>query len=439
MGYRDDVPRGDGMERFSGFHLTQSGYKHCTFGLSGTKGKTQFRIFPEVDMNGVELPFRAGSREFDFTYWMRAEKLVRRFGVNDRFTAFTRVHGKDRNFAGPIERFITSLTRTFKDTPGIVPPEWLKWKDNQGPLAKIEMCGLVQGMLFENAGREYKNPQTGMYKPLHPAILVLPKSAREELERLANTEVPGYTGNPEDYGKRYMCGDFVSCAQGKLVQFTYVPQQGTTMSHYVATVQPKPIPVPLTMVKQEWVAWDKILKFLTMEEQMALLVQYWPAEALDFVFGHSDLADMLPATVRGRWDQRNKPVSYPQATPPQQPTYQQPVYQAPAAAAPAVPLVPPGYVAMTAHTTGHVPGVMAPPPAGAEAPMEYDVESPDIGIEGVDSGVSNGAPFDGGHPVAGAPQVSNMDPTGADQRALDARARLLEAQRAVEAARAAKA
>jgi hypothetical protein len=305
MSYRDDVPRTDGMERFSGFFLTQSGYKHCTFGLGGEKGKTIFRVYPEIDQNGAELGFRAGPREWDFTYWMRCEKIVRRFGVNDRFTAFTRIPGKGKDFAGPIERFITALTRTFKDAPNTVPPEWLKWTEKQGPLSKIESVGLLQGMLFENAGREYKNPQNGMYKPLHPVMLVLPKSAREALETLANTEVKGYTGSPDDYASRYACGDFLSCANGKLVTFTYVPQMGTMMSHYTASIGAKAIPVALPTVKSEWTPWDNLLRFLTIEEQIALLVQYWPPDAVDFVFGHSEWADLLPGNVRGRWEARS--------------------------------------------------------------------------------------------------------------------------------------
>jgi hypothetical protein len=436
------------MERFSGFFLTQSGYKHCTFGLGGEKGKTIFRVYPEIDQNGAELGFRAGPREWDFTYWMRCEKIVRRFGVNDRFTAFTRIPGKGKDFAGPIERFITALTRTFKDAPNTVPPEWLKWTEKQGPLSKIESVGLLQGMLFENAGREHKNPQNGMYKPLHPVMLVLPKSAREALETLANTEVKGYTGSPDDYASRYACGDFLSCANGKLVTFTYVPQMGTMMSHYTASIGAKAIPVALPTVKSEWTPWDNLLRFLTIEEQIALLVQYWPPDAVDFVFGHSEWADLLPGNVRGRWEARTRPVQFPQAQQPlgavppgyvplsahqhmqPQPQYAPPAQYAPQAPAPQAPQAPAPTPPSAAPTTRPVGG-------SGEDTIEYDAESPEISP--ADVGVDMGAEVPNAPAVPqGVTPTAATDPNGAETRAANARARLLEAQKAVEAARAAK-
>jgi hypothetical protein len=316
MSYRDDVPRGDGMGRYPGFHLTLPEAKHSTF-KPGEKGKTLFRAFPEVQ-NGVEMPYRAGPDPYNFTYWMRAEKMVRSMGTSTKFTAFTRVKGKDRNYIGPIEKFCYTLTKVFKDTPALVPPSWLNWKLNKGALPRVEAAGLLQGMLFENSGKEYKG-EDGRYKPLFPVILTIAKTAREQLEILCNTEVPGYTGAPDDYNKRFSCGDFISCAGGKLLQLTLVPASGLSFAHYTVSITSKQIPLKPELVAQNFKPWDQLLKFLTVEEQLSLLIQEFPPEAIDFVFGQGEWASMLGSGIIGKWDNRNKapaPVSHQPSTVP---------------------------------------------------------------------------------------------------------------------------
>jgi hypothetical protein len=334
MSYRDDVPRGDGMGRYPGFHLTLPEAKHNTF-KPGEKGKTLFRAFPEMQ-NGVEMPYRAGPDQFNFTYWMKAEKMVRSMGTGTKFTAFTRVKGKDRNYIGPIEKFCYTLAKVIKDTPTSIPQEWVKWKALKGALPRVEAAGLLQGMLFENNGKEYK--ADGRYKPLFPVLLTIAKTAREQLETLCNTEVPGYVGAPDDYGKRFSCGDFISCAGGKLLQFNLVPPSGIAFAHYNVAVTQKQIPLKPELVAQNYLPWEKLLKFLTLEEQIQLLVQEFPPDAIDFVLGQSEWSNMLGSTVRGSWDNRGKVVTAPSA--PQQSSPQAPPPTTTANAVPATVVTP---------------------------------------------------------------------------------------------------
>ena len=302
MAYADDVrtERSEGLEKYAGVRFLRDGSKHVVCGLGGQKGRTIFRIYPEI-ADGREMPQRRSSNANDFTYWMRPEKSVHRMGVKGDFSVFVRPAGKDQRYQGPIERFVWTLKRAFKEVGSetIFPAAYRQWEKMGGGLPLVEYRGLLQGMLFENQGKTFM--ENGVVAPLHPVLLMCNKSARNALEDACNQEV-----NPsaERLVDKYFAGDLTSVAGGRAIALIYHPQSGQTLSHYGLTVCQQPTPLDLGMVVSEWMPWDDLLFFYTEEEQMNLLLEYFPQDIVDYVFGGTNLYPLLPSSVRGLWARR---------------------------------------------------------------------------------------------------------------------------------------
>ena len=298
MGYKDEAPRQDGLERFSGVMITQVGCQHRTHVAAGQKGRSVFRIFPDME-NGNILPQRLSADPFDFSSWIKQENAVRMAGVNDKFTCLTRVKGASRRDPSPIERFLQAMRKALTDTPTLFPEGWKHWigKD-KAELPRVDQAGFLQGALLENAGKVCAGPD-GRAQAQKPVLFLLTKTAREGLENLCNSEVPGYKGNPEDYTARFACGDLVSPAGGRPIVLTFVPDSSTTKTHYDVTVDARPVPFKVETVKKFWKPWNEIFYFMTEQEQIALLCKYYPAIAVDWVFGATPQAKYFPEGVRG--------------------------------------------------------------------------------------------------------------------------------------------
>ena len=240
MAYKDEVPSSGGLDGLPGFHMKKGNYPHQTYFLSDD-GRNLGRILPCIQ-NGVELPLRVNEEQSNFTDWIKAEKLVKMMGVNDRFTCLTRVKGKDRDYRGPIESLIEAMKTALVANVRLFPVEWETWtlgtKDKNGKytgqgmkIPRPDTFALVQCLLFETGGKEFKNVD-GRPKPKFPVLWALSKSARASLQNVCNTQVPGFTGNPEDYNNRYTCGDLISCAHGRLVNFTMHKSTEKTFAGY---------------------------------------------------------------------------------------------------------------------------------------------------------------------------------------------------------------
>ncbi|MBV6343552.1 hypothetical protein HWQ67_18440, partial [Candidatus Magnetobacterium casensis] len=327
MAYNDDVPSGQGLDGLSGFHIKNSGFPHSTQFLNFSN-PTVFRIQPALNAQGEELPWRVGTGQGEFSDWIKGARIALKMGVNSRFTCFANVAGKPPRDLGPIDLFAVSVKKAVERNPKAFPDDWLDWiKYNQKSGQKIavpEYFALVQGLLFEHNGKRFVDKQ-GRPEPKHPTILCLKTSARFRLQDLCNIEVPGYSGHPEDYDKRYPIGDCFSLNGGKLIKFVPVPDDRMTRAHYDIELMPHVVPLPVS-VAREWTPWDQLLQFLTEEEQVGLLVNAFPPDVVDFALGRGQYSRYLPAEVRGAFDRgRIQQVQVSQPVYPQQ-QFQPPVY-----------------------------------------------------------------------------------------------------------------
>ena len=458
MGYQDDVPVGEGLGRWANVKLLVPGSRHALFEASHAKSPTTlFRIFPEFDMQGVEQPMRIGTGPCAFSYWIRGEKATRYFG-SGKLTMCTRVKGKPYSYEGPVDRFASAMRRDLNiknEKCRQFPPEWLSWIGEKGLLSRIAIVGLIQGMLFEHEGRLMVDPVTRSYKPIYPAVLMVTQTARINL------------GNLGDDPKN---GDFVSCAGGRMLRVTFIPQSGTSLTQYVASLEEKPFPINPETARKNWLPWDKMLQFFTEEEQIDLLCQNFPPEAVDYVFGDTNLREAFPVGVAGKWAayqaKRNAPQMMPTAqvqvqAPGQPQQYPGGVASWPGApaAAPlpsqlpqAFPQAQPAQPAQPApEAQPYVPGQ---PPAHSGIPTSFSgapagdsfpasaVESPVPPPPWAGAGAGVVSPAAGTFPAEPAGLVGPVgpgvlyanpaDPTGIEARAMAARKQLMDARALVE-------
>jgi hypothetical protein len=421
--YRDYSPANRGLDGLSGFNIKQPNAPHSTQFLSWEKGPTLFRAYPMFE-NGKELPCRINEEQSNFTLWMLACRVAKMMGVNDKFTCITNLKDADPRDLGPIDRFSQAMTSAIDKSARSLPEEWERWvKGRQGQGAKIpriDNYGLIQGMIFESAGKVFKG-QDGRPKPMHPTVLCLSKSARIALQVACNTEVPGYAGNPEDYNARFTCGDFLSCKGGRYIRFFHVPRAQNTNPHYGVEFL-SPCPLPESLVAREWLPWNKLLVFMTKEEQLGLLSTHFPPEPLDYVFRDTEYRDMLPRHVPGAFARMmaTHAQGYGPGAPAPMPGY------APAPA-PGFAPAPPPYGQAPAPvgdprypmpvTAGMLPPPPAPLPDSAYAPPSYTpppAQASAAQAPNIDFGEQE-VPFDGGTPMAptSAPPYSSPAPAGA--------------------------
>jgi len=319
MGYRERLAVGQAQDRaakqFSLNYITKPGAIHQVY-FGGMKGPTIFRIFPEM-RNGVELPFRNSDGLNDFSEWIVAERMVRGAGALGRkFNALTRVKGVLDTSFGPLETFLSDLRRVLR-TPGAnpdIPQEWYNWvrQQNQGQqrqgfgdiVPAVSMCGFVQAAIFAVNNRYFMDEHR-QWKPTMQGVVALMPTARESLEEIGNTENREYKGgDPKDYTNRYVLGPYISLTVGGLIQLNLVPPSGKSITHYEVQLTTNAFPVGAQAAAVYWQPWDDLFWFMTEEEQLKLLADNYPPEAVDYVFGSvKRYADKLPQGVHGKWSE----------------------------------------------------------------------------------------------------------------------------------------
>ena len=330
MGYQDSAPPTEGLQRYSGTYVLTPGSGRKLYDASHKKSPvTLFRVYPEIDVTGAEQPMRVNKG--DLSWWLRAEKAVKFFGTT-KVMCLTRVKGASWQVESPIDHFskkmwgFLSTKSKSKAPPGFLPNEWLGWLDEgsgnrrNSILPSVDMCGLLQGMLFEHEGKQMIDPATKTWAPIMDVVLMIPRTGREKLAEMAlKPETP----------------DFVSSKDGQMLQITYREGTNEVFPGYLASLATPTIPIPLpssAWVKDRYMQWDKLLQLHTVEEQMGIIANNFPAESLDLVFGATPWRDALPQGIAGKWDawQGQKAVSMPQSSPIVAP-------------APQLPSPPPGY------------------------------------------------------------------------------------------------
>lgn len=317
-GYRDQIAGADAGRSMSGSHLSDTalsmGYQILLPG-----GDCIVRVIPEYS-DGRVYPCRIQPGDCEFTGFIVALQ-VWIGGLSGTTSFICQVPTEDRTglyrttqVQPPPDMFYERLRRLAKNDPrfhGCLP--WFERTQGRSPILSQSQRRAYMHVIALKAGK--KPFPNGAYRQ----VLLLPKSAREAVENLCNEQTKGYAGNPEDLSARYVAGDWLDPAKGKLLHLYSTggdaepasfgvpksfdqnaihsrPDRGRMdIERYVADIsQPSP-PLTAEQISQLFLPWEKTLRFYDPEEQVALLARVFPIDVVRFIFSDTP---WLPQSLR---------------------------------------------------------------------------------------------------------------------------------------------
>lgn len=317
MSYKDQTQRS--LDTAPGFLIRSPGMPHRTV-LPNWDHETQIRIFPAPHEDGGFKCTRESSVDNDFSDAVWAEPVARSLGVKEQFTYIDRIPGVSGKT--PTSLFIDGITTLIKEKPREVPEAWLKWteggKTRAAKVQKVKTHIFWQGMELMRKGKMLKNAQ-GQLQPQWPVLIMGAVSLQMSFEMAGNKRVPTYQGAaPESikgddlasraqrdqiYAQMFMIGDWCSIEHGRIMSIFQASASDTfEKPHYSFKLLGEfPLTSIADVIRQQWRPWDQLLRYHTAEEHVQMLCRAFPAEAVDYVFGATDLRDLLPATYKDAW------------------------------------------------------------------------------------------------------------------------------------------
>ena len=319
----------DRRSESSGFRdvmVTKDGANHQVYFPDWDKGGTIFRVWPALH-EGQEIPQRLRPGDYEFSWWLEPMTYVRFFGLHRKITALVDIEGRSRSYEPPFERFMRSVYNLIDKQPADVPPQWLPLiRGSKGKPAVLDSRP-ARGVVLQGEVLLHR-AQVPKAEFASPALLVLPPTAQFALEKAANT-LANQGLDPADVNS-YLLGDIVSSQNGKSVLIHQRVDENKDSFNKYEVVPQQVHPIDMNKVLAEWKPWDSILRRLTPDEQVELLLQCWDAEMVSYAFrDDAELGPKLPDSVKdawGRWQQSKMGFA---AVPPGYSVPQQPQYQAP--------------------------------------------------------------------------------------------------------------
>lgn len=399
--YRDESRSAQGTT-MQGVFLTTRAYPGSIWFPSWDKNTykpTVFRPLGPVTADGKALtPWRFTADRCDYTDWIVARRLFR--GGSARRTTFIvdRTDAEGRLLDDSMEAEpATVLFHAWKKGKE-AHPEWLALglggSGRSPALPPIRTFAALQGALLEHNGNQYWE------NPFVPAMLWLTWSAKTSLEEKLEEEVKDYSGDVNDFNRRYVAGDFLNADTGKLLYFynsrtkagqTVAPAgeqpapgwgQGggkkasegrtTELAYFMCDLKPSP-PLPRTQDGRllfadqgtAFFSWAKSLRCLSTEDRLKLLIGAFEDVPALLRYAFAPYSGWLPPSMLGTT------ISTPAAG--------QNVPPPTAAAAPAA--------AQTAQAPAEAPTEKAPNWGGASkwgagAPSSTPAEDPEVSPPG---------------------------------------------------------
>ena len=296
-----------------------------------------FRALPDFD-NGQELPWHVQTEFGDVpTNWLITFNAACWVGVDQKISFWLEEEFMDdaerawrvspygvlQSFLRPIRRDPTALPAGFRT-------EWLslfRTRQNQDDgqwqnfaIPNVQTLGLMRGFVVQKNSEWFISQASGQFVPSglvgiggsnKLAVIELPPSAARRLRSLYDltTVSPQYTDDPVGLD----AGVFFRIDR-EANAYNVTAQKAVTL----ATAQGRIVMMPQLsafreQVLQKFVEWDRLLRFISYEEQAARLYQVLPADLLDMAW-----AD-YPDYRAQRGERRVSAASVPPQAQPQQP------------------------------------------------------------------------------------------------------------------------
>ena len=200
-------------------------------------------------------------------------------------------------------------------------PEWSQWCGLQGGTIRFNKSALLmQALVFTVNGRDNVNADgeplvddEGDILPLYAVVAIDNKKSVEALcQALVEPSNPGLPLDPKTNNKY---GPMAELDGNKLFLNSVTdPEKGHSMLR--PSVQagskgwtPTPFPISEDIAKSLWVPWDRLLQYMTMEEQAKYLATCFGADTVNYVikseprFANLELPAEVAAAGYGRYSQ----------------------------------------------------------------------------------------------------------------------------------------
>jgi hypothetical protein len=327
MSYSSD--RDQNSSKNAGVLITKPTYRLpavCPRFVQDSNQPTRIRWLgvPTEDQKGF-LPYRRSADPYDYGDAIINRTLAIRIGTVNKFTMIADLYDEtgrlldpDAN-PSPIRKLINAFRFSRKTHP-----EWA-YLDQGGPgqskaIPMLTGSAMIQGAILEHGGKQFTSP------PMF-GLLFMQKSATEALELVLEEQVADYAGDPDDLAARFVHYNVLDPDKGGILSFrnrkfsasgssgmsinfaasaVKKEQRTSEWAGFACDVQPCP-PLPRTVDGRIQLAvdglcavpWDKVLRYLSPEEQTQYLIRAFEdrADLIKYALGNTGL---LPATFTGK-------------------------------------------------------------------------------------------------------------------------------------------
>ena len=302
-----DFSQGNRNEFSEGDFILADKVKHMRYSVN-TDGLTEFRMVPQLDDNGQEVPFIIGEGntpdENRLSDAMIKVDLALYWGTKKQHY----VCGPPAPGAkvGPIHLFWRFINDYVESHPRSCPPEWRRWLgmrdegDRTDPKRIINAPSkhlLIQGYLLKHKGKPITDKE-GKATIRYPVVLCIKTSgAKDMLEKLLKPM--------EDYAPwsavNNQLGDICSLASGSTLQV--IPydtkNNGRDQVWYKAQIG-QPYPLQLAHAQSVWVPWNKLLNFnMPIPQLMMNLADTFSTKAVVEAFDSAvEYRSLIPKALR---------------------------------------------------------------------------------------------------------------------------------------------
>ena len=191
-----------------------------------------------------------------------------------------------------VYKMLSEIARTSKGYPVNLPQHWFDFHDrkvaNNVPSSQL----LVQAVAYEINGSPLAQPQAGVFCIPDGA---LPNFEINLLQKIDNNS-PLVPGN--------LVNDAFSPEHGKLLVLQRVDdptKKGLNnkpkVTYHLQFAQP--VPMGADVLRTVYRPWNQVLRFMTINEQIKLLLEYFPPDVVDFGLRRTPYQKYLPDDVRG--------------------------------------------------------------------------------------------------------------------------------------------
>ena len=282
MAYRDKAKDGGGLD---GIYVLQPGSESRMWQLK-SGGTTVFRPYPCPQPNSQEFfPARLSTTRCDFSDFAEIAEGVAYNGQHRKLTYITEYPGMQDVDESPSKRFFRVISAAVKNRSHL---EWIDYIEGPNNIKKDAYIKRPSSYLFLQG---FLKLHSNKVVDKHGVILMIKQSGRQSFEELMSEPSSTYKhpgdSSPIDMDSFFKNPDPTDIKNGCYLTFTLRPASKASFAGYEVSLGDK-CSVAADDVRKNWTPWEQVLRYMPIEEQMALLISAFPKPLIYFAFQDTD-------------------------------------------------------------------------------------------------------------------------------------------------------